>query len=64
MDILTKHLEDNHALLQNIVNNESSSALPKVLLDLVYQVHSEEEKSAPIELIGSRLGTIIEEAGT
>ncbi|ERL93317.1 putative WEB family protein At1g65010, chloroplastic [Dendroctonus ponderosae] len=61
LDILTKHLEDNHALLQNIVNNESSSALPKVLLDLVYQVHSEEEKNGAIR-DEARLGTIIEEA--
>lgn len=48
MDKLTKVLEENHDLLQDIVINEdsgSSSALPKVLLDLVNQINDKEEKS-------------------
>lgn len=49
LDKLTKLLEENHDLLQDIVINEdsgSSSTLPKVLLDLVNQINDKEEKSS------------------
>lgn len=49
LDKLTKLLEENHDLLQDIVINEdsgSSSALPKVLLDLVNQINDKEEKAS------------------
>ncbi|XP_045464640.1 intracellular protein transport protein USO1 [Harmonia axyridis] len=48
-DKLLKRLEENHDLLKDIVNNEVSSevssALPKVLLDLVNQISGENEPS-------------------
>ncbi|XP_044750919.1 trichohyalin [Coccinella septempunctata] len=46
-DKLLKRLEENHDLLKDIVNNEVSSevssALPKVLLDLVNQISGEKD---------------------
>lgn len=46
LDKLIKLLEENHDLLQDIVINDessSSSALPKMLLDLVNQINNKEE---------------------
>ncbi|XP_050312067.1 uncharacterized protein LOC126747453 [Anthonomus grandis grandis] len=55
LDKLTKNLEDHHALLQTIITTpESSSKLPKVLLDLVHQVHNTTQDS--------KLETIMEES--
>ncbi|XP_066151114.1 early endosome antigen 1 [Euwallacea fornicatus] len=68
LDKLTKHLEDNHALLQNIasseVSSDSSFALPKLLLDLVRQVHNEREMELEpnVEVHGCGLQTIAEES--
>lgn len=62
LDKLIRHLEDNHALLQNIASGEKSSessfALPKVLLDLVHQVHNPNDQTVD----DNRLQTIIEES--
>ncbi|XP_072399840.1 uncharacterized protein [Diabrotica undecimpunctata] len=48
LDKLQKHLEENHGLLKDIVVNEVSSevssALPKVLLELINQLQETEEK--------------------
>ncbi|XP_057661706.1 uncharacterized protein LOC130897114 isoform X1 [Diorhabda carinulata] len=48
LDKLQKHLEENHGLLKDIVVNEVSSevsyALPKVLLELINQLHENEEQ--------------------
>lgn len=51
LDKLIKLLEENHDLLQDIVINDessSTSALPKMLLDLVNQINDKDE--APNEL--------------
>lgn len=49
-----KRLEENHDLLKDIVNNEVSSevssALPKVLLDLINQISAEDEEPTEIEI--------------
>ncbi|XP_060519891.1 cilia- and flagella-associated protein 58 [Cylas formicarius] len=61
LDKLTRHLEDHHELLQNIVVNEISSAysavLPKVLLDLVHQVNVGDKDDEE-----NKLETIVEES--
>lgn len=48
LDKLQKHLEEHHGLLKDIVVNEISSevsyALPKVLLELINQLHENEEQ--------------------
>ncbi|XP_030767729.1 cingulin [Sitophilus oryzae] len=66
LDKLVKHLEQHHELLQNIVfselSSESSSALPKILLDLVNEVNSRDEKSIEFENSPAKLETIVEES--
>ncbi|KAL3274927.1 hypothetical protein HHI36_019705 [Cryptolaemus montrouzieri] len=66
LDKLLKQLEDNHDLLKDIVSNEISSevssALPKVLLDLVDKISSETDQIA-LEMDNSpdkKLSTISE----
>lgn len=71
-DKLIKLLEENHDLLQNIVINDdsnTSSALPKVLLDLVSQISVEkseenvDEETASSKRREEKLETIEEEPG-
>lgn len=68
-------LEENHDLLQKIVINEesnASSALPKILLDLVTQINESEKTSTSEEneqdvnknlTKPTRMETIIEDNG-
>lgn len=74
LDKLIKLLEENHDLLQNIAVNEdsiASSALPKVLLDLVAQIKDKadleangEDHEDVQEQKHEKLETIEEESGT
>lgn len=68
LDKLVKTLEENHDLLKDIVINEESnaisSALPKVLLDLVNQVNDAETSTNQADSTESKLSVIPEESGT
>lgn len=71
MDKLIKTLEENHDLLTDIVvneeSNELSSALPKVLLDLISQVNNKNKGNFSDRQCESNqattLSTIVEESG-
>lgn len=68
LDKLQKHLEDHRDLLQNIVVNEISpevsSALPKVLLELLTQVDEDQEIKEDDQVAeDGKLETIKEESG-
>lgn len=73
LEKLIKLLEENHDLLQNIAINEdsiASSALPKVLLDLVAQIKDKEDSEESTEgqehaheQKNEKLETIEEETG-
>ncbi|KAF2899573.1 hypothetical protein ILUMI_06602 [Ignelater luminosus] len=71
LDRLIKTLEENHGLLTDIVineeSNEHSSALPKVLLDLVNQVNNKNKENSQDEQSeqskqATTLSTIVEES--